>query len=98
MKCKICGNQTESFTKAVVMRKHEAQYFACPACEFIQTEEPFWLKEAYAAPINRSDFGYVSRNLYLAKMTQSIIVSFFDPGSRFIDYGGGYGLFVRLLR
>jgi hypothetical protein len=96
--CKICGNPARSFARATLRGKYDARYFACAQCEFIQTEEPHWLKEAYAEPINRSDVGYVSRNVYLSKVTKALIVSAFHSQGKFIDYGGGYGMFVRLMR
>ena len=98
MNCKICGTQAESFATGRLRQKHQVQYFACPNCEFIQTEEPYWLTEAYAEPINRSDVGYVARNLRLAKATRTLILFFFEAKGRFIDYGGGYGMLVRLMR
>jgi len=40
----------------------------------------------------------VSRNIALAKITKAIIPVFFARRGRFLDYGGGYGLFVRMMR
>ena len=34
----------------------------------------------------------------LAALTQAVIQQFFRADKRFLDYGGGYGLFVRLMR
>jgi Methyltransferase domain len=86
------------FASATIRGKYQINYLSCSACDFIQTEDPFWLKEAYAEPINRSDVGYVSRNLLFSKVTKAIIVLFFNRKARFVDYGGGWGLFVRLMR
>jgi len=86
------------FDRALVLQKYEVQFFRCPRCGFIATEEPFWLSEAYRAAINRSDVGYVGRNIAFSKMLQSIILLMFRPASQFIDFGGGYGMFVRLMR
>ena len=97
MKCKICGNPSEIFAGATIRGKYQIKYFACSSCGFMQTEEPFWLAEAYAQPINRSDVGYVSRNFAFAKITKSVISLLFDGQARFIDYGGGFGLFAAVL-
>ena len=83
---------------AKVMGRHDVQYFRCPTCGFVQTEEPYWLAEAYADAIARSDVGLVERNQRLAVVARAVIGAFFKPGGRFLDYGGGYGLFVRLMR
>lgn len=98
MKCRICSASSESFATAKILTRYDIEYFQCPVCGFVQTEEPFWLNEAYAEAINRSDVGMVSRNIMLAKISQVVISLFFDRDARYIDYGGGYGLFVRLLR
>lgn len=98
MRCRICQAPTESFGRTTLLWRHEVAYFRCPACGFVQTEEPYWLSEAYAEAINRSDVGLMARNLMLADVVSALGVTMFDPRGRFLDYGGGYGLLVRLLR
>jgi hypothetical protein len=56
------------------------------------------LDEAYQQVVSHNDVGLVARNLELAKRTCSIIGFLFDSKANFLDYGGGYGLFVRLMR
>jgi len=51
----------------MILNKYTIDYFHCPNCGFLQTQEPFWLDEAYKDPINISDTGYLSRNIYLSK-------------------------------
>ncbi len=98
MNCKICGQSTQPFQRGMLLAKHEVQYFRCPDCGFMQTEEPYWLDEAYANPINASDVGLVGRNLLYARWVKSIIFLCRDRKGSFLDYGGGHGLFVRLMR
>jgi hypothetical protein len=97
MKCKICAAPSNHFSSATIFQ-HEVDYFRCRQCGFIQTEEPYWLEEAYAEAITNSDIGLMSRNVIYAKISQAIIQSFFDPEASFVDYGGGYGVLVRLMR
>jgi hypothetical protein len=73
-------------------------YFRCNSCGFIQTEEPFWLDEAYVDVINLSDVGYVSRNIHLARITGAILRMFYNADGQFVDFGGGHGLLVRFMR
>lgn len=61
-------------------------------------ENANWLEEAYAAPINISDTGYVARNLGCQVRMQMFIELFLNPEGRFLDYAAGYGMFVRLMR
>ena len=65
---------------------------------FIQTEEPYWLAEAYSDAIAATDVGLMGRNLTCSKIAMAIIAAFFKSNGRFLDYGGGYGNLVRLMR
>ena len=140
MNCKICGEKTNSVFNGKIFGKYNIKYFHCRICGFLQTEEPYWLKESYADVITKSDIGLISRNLHLAKFTRVLIFSLYSKNSqielgllsnrifrkllkklklrgifikhkfrkiyasgfdfkqKFIDYGGGYGIFVRLMR
>ena len=98
MLCKICGRPSPAWSKALILKKYTVQYYCCEQCGFIQTEEPYWLNESYADAIARNDIGMASRNIAMTGLTQAIILACFDCNARFIDYGGGYGLLVRLMR
>ena len=98
MICKICSAGTEFFSDAEILNKYKIKYFKCPGCGFIQTEEPYWLEEAYSEVINRSDIGLLARNLDLSKTTKAILKFQFGRNHKYIDYGAGYGVFVRLMR
>jgi hypothetical protein len=96
--CRICAAAARPFATAKVLRKYDVRWFECPSCGFVQSEEPYWLAEAYSDPIADIDLGSYYRCDTYSKITKSVILSFFDPAARFVDYGGGYGLFVRAMR
>ncbi|MGI9179357.1 MAG: class I SAM-dependent methyltransferase [Longimicrobiaceae bacterium] len=96
--CSICGSQTRLQHRDQVLGKYEVAYFYCDRCGLLQTEEPYWLKEAYADAIADSDTGLVTRNIALAVRLSSVLYSFFDPRARYVDVGGGYGVLTRLMR
>ncbi|MBX9766399.1 MAG: class I SAM-dependent methyltransferase [Bdellovibrionales bacterium] len=98
MECRICGKPSEWFTKAKVLDSYWVQYFRCFSCGFIFTESPHWLSHAYSHAINTSDLGLVSRNVYIAQILPQIIKTIFNQKGQFLDYGGGYGLLVRMMR
>ncbi|NTW58821.1 MAG: class I SAM-dependent methyltransferase [Nitrospirae bacterium] len=98
MQCRICHGQAPFFAKGTILGKYEISYFRCSRCGFIQTEQPYWLEESYSKAIARSDVGLVSRNISLTHIAKCLISVFFNRSGKFIDYGGGYGLFVRLMR
>ncbi len=98
MICKICNSTSHFFANAKILNKYLIAYYQCRNCGFIQTEEPFWIEKAYTSAINNSDVGMVSRNIANASTSKAIISKLFDPTGKFIDFGGGYGMFVRLMR
>lgn len=96
--CNICQAPTREAFRHQIRDRHLITYFHCSQCGFLQTEEPFWLTEAYERPINVSDTGYVSRNVYLARRTLGLFFFLFKASDTFLDYAGGYGLLTRLMR
>ncbi|WP_143727249.1 class I SAM-dependent methyltransferase, partial [Methanoculleus chikugoensis] len=80
------------------LNKYNVQYFQCPDCEYICTDDPHWLQEAYINPINCTDTGILLRNIYDAKITSCILYCFFSKDANCLDYGGGYGILTRLMR
>lgn len=98
MNCSICGKPVKPLFRAKVLNKYDVQYFQCPNCEFIQTEKPYWLEEAYQNAITDLDLGLVYRNLEFSKIIYNVITNSFDFHQTFLDYAGGYGLFTRIMR
>lgn len=96
--CNICQTPQTPIFKGTILQKHSIQYYQCPNCGFISTEKPFWLEEAYGEAIADSDTGYVYRNLDFAKRISRILKQNFNKESIFLDYGAGYGMFIRLMR
>ena len=98
MKCKICEANSKEFDTAKIMSKYQIKYFRCEKCGFIQTEEPYWLTEAYSEAITDSDIGLIQRNIENSKKISSIINYIFPESKNYLDYGGGYGIFTRMMR
>ncbi len=98
MKCRLCNAHTLPFASAKILEKYDVQYFQCQTCQLIQTEQPYWLADAYNEAITFSDVGLVQRNVILSKKVKAVIALFYNSEGRFLDYGGGYGLLVRLMR
>ncbi len=98
MNCKVCKNKTTKIFNSLVLHKYSVDYFQCANCGLLFTEEPYWLKEAYARPINLSDTGLLDRNMYFSKVLSVLIYFYFNKNGSFLDYAGGYGVFTRLMR
>ena len=96
--CKICNSKTNNIFNSKILNKYNIDYFQCDKCDFVQTEMPFWLKEAYNNPMNFTDTGVISRNQKFSKIITSLLVLFFKKDRKFLDYAGGYGVFTRMMR
>lgn len=96
--CKICGMRSEFFDEAQVLRKYDVKYFRCAGCGFLQTETPYWLKEAYSTAISRLDTGILARNLANQKLANAVLNLLHPGAKRSLDFGAGHGIFVRLMR
>lgn len=98
MLSKITGGQTTLIFTATFLNKYEVKFYRCNDTGFIQTEEPYWLDEAYSSAITKLDIGLPYRNITLSGIAENILLKNFNPNSKFLDYAGGYGLFTRLMR
>lgn len=98
MNCKICNSMTKKFDNGVILNKYSVEYYQCLNCGFVQTEKPYWLEESYSDAISVSDTGVMSRNITFSKLATTILSILVNKNSYFLDYGGGYGIFTRLMR
>jgi hypothetical protein len=96
--CNLCGGETKFFGCHTVLGHHQATYRRCVKCAFVQASDPIWLSEAYETPINSMDTGCVSRTWHFARATAAVIGTVLRTDGPFLDFGGGYGLFVRHMR
>ena len=74
------------------------QYFRCKTCGFVQTETPYWLAEAYSSAIASQDVGIMQRNLENREVTCAVLNLLFPEAASALDFGGGHGILVRLMR
>jgi len=98
MNCKICNSETQNIFAAKILNKYNIKYYHCYNCGFLQTEEPYWLGEAYQESINIQDTGLLSRNLHLSKQITVILFFLFNKKAKYLDFAGGYGVLTRFMR
>ena len=72
MKCKICDGKTHDVFFAKILNKHNIEYYYYDYCGFLQTEEPYWLKEAYNNSISITDTGMMARNIGNRKINNKL--------------------------
>jgi hypothetical protein len=96
--CKICGSEIKKAFERQVLGKYQAVYCKCESCGFLYAKDPFWLPEAYETTITSADTGLLSRNISYHRKAAVLIYNMLDPDGCYLDYGGGYGVFTRLMR
>lgn len=99
MECLVCQCEGNEIFRGKVLNKYDVRYFQCPTCGLIYTESPYWIEEAYDSSITIYDTGILSRNISFSVAVYTILKNMFQNKTiKGIDYGGGYGIFVRLMR
>lgn len=96
--CRVCYSKGVTKIFSATLIKFSVDYFECANCRYVQTESPHWLEEAYADPINFSDVGIMARNLGNIKVVLASLRLLKKLHGTMVDYSGGYGILVRLLR
>ena len=97
MPCAVCGGSTSVTHEGLLLGRHRVKYHLCGRCDYWFTDEPHWLEEAYSAAISAADTGLVLRNLMVAQDLTSVLGGLF-PSGPYVDWAGGYGMLVRLMR
>ena len=98
IRCRCCNENTDKRIFSSKIFQKEVDYFECKNCEYVFTEKPTWLNEAYSSSINDSDTGIMIRNLSNASLVLATLTLIKDRKSSIVDYAGGHGFLVRLLR
>ena len=96
--CKVCGSNAREKFQAQVLQRYPVWYYHCDHCGFLQTEDPYWIAEAYKNSISITDTGVLARNVFLSKIVSVLIYFLYNKNGKFIDFAGGYGIMTRLMR
>lgn len=98
-KCRLCEHLCIYKFSKKILGKYQVSYFECSNCLSLQTESPYWLNEAYGEQAEKYDTGKASRTLEnffnLPSLCNHLQIDASKPS---VDWGGGGGLFTRLMR
>jgi hypothetical protein len=97
-RCVVCDSHLNPFATGRVLDKYDVDYQVCPDCGMLALPAPFWLDEAYEQAIYVGDASLLRRSRRLALATSTLIRSEGLRKGRFLDWGGGYGTFARMMR
>lgn len=96
--CRLCGADAAHGFDLTILRRHPVRFYRCTRCASLETEPPHWLDEAYADGRPVRDVwmaGRTERARVLVLLTLRLLGM---SGATLIDWGGGNGLLVRMLR
>jgi hypothetical protein len=94
--CRLCGASLTHRFNLPILGKYDAKYFECSDCHSLQTEEAYWLDEAYSRDLPNLDTGAVQRNLNNFAFCYTF-AKIFDVRTA-VDFGASDGLLCRFLR
>ena len=99
IECRLCKGIADFQFSARLLETYDVGYFECSRCGSLQTTEPYWLGEAYQQYLAPTDVGAahrcVSNSITCAWILEALSI---QPDEVCLDWGGGDGLFVRLMR
>jgi hypothetical protein len=98
MKCPVCKANAKFIFEQKVLHKYDVQYWECKTCDFVFTDKPYWLDEAYQESIVCTDTGSVYRAIRMRYFVASLLTFVVGKKKKYLDFGGGYGIFVRMMR
>ena len=99
IRCRLCDQQSSEIFKKQALARHQVTYYRCTGCHSIQTEQPYWLDEAYAIPGVHIDVGGASRTLKNWVGLSSLLGRLNFPRDELaLDFGAASGLLGRLMR
>lgn len=96
--CKICKSGSNRIFTHKVLNKYDVSYYQCSQCFLIETEQPYWLNEAYQDALNAEDTGILKRNEDFKRKVDVLIKDHFNKESKYLEFAGGYGIFTRMMR
>ena len=97
--CRLCEANSEKIFEIRNMHRYDITYYRCEKCGSVQTEQPYWLNEAYSNPIRYTDTFAADRAIRMSCLTFFIAkILGISRASPVLDWGGGDGLTTRMLR
>lgn len=97
--CRLCGSDSLYRFSKELLGKYDVKFYHCENCASLQSELPYWLDEAYSGERQIPDLAIVQRTLQLKRKAYlaSKILKLSDS-DKILDWGGGNGLLVRMMR
>lgn len=96
--CLVCSKIAKPVCSVMIFRSLQRDLYQCQSCGTCFYPRPDWLERAYSKAISDLDTGIVERANDVANVMTPIIFSLRSRTRAFLDFGGGLGLFSRVMR
>lgn len=97
--CVICAGKCVEILRYLVLKQNQAILVRCQNCEFTYVVEPGWLAGSFTETLQPLDVGTVDRCSVVLDFVQAVArITGWSSPTRFLDWGGGYGLMTRMAR
>jgi hypothetical protein len=97
--CRLCGARAHFWNTKRLLNRYDVSYYLCSQCGSLETEQPYWLEVAYDVTGLGDDVGAAQRTIDMVLKTSALLDRIGLPAdAECIDFGGGLGLFTRLMR
>jgi Methyltransferase domain len=102
--CRLCGADTRLAFSRTAADGVDIACYECTGCESLQTETPYWIAELYAKSSGASHQGLDTEAVERCLTGRIAVAMLWKAGgfssqrNKLLDWGGGPGLLVRLLR
>src|SRR5947209_3799819 len=94
--CRLSGAPTFFRLEQTIIQTHDVGNCECTGCGSLQTEEPYWLEQAYANDQSVLDVGRAQRNVLVAMICAYLLHRAGVQGPEpCLDWAGAEGLFCR---
>jgi len=95
-KCRLCEGILNEKFRLTILNKYDIKYHECESCHSLQTENPYWLDEAYAIKDFNLDTGALQRNI--DNFAKCFTISKIFEIKKGVDFGAKDGILCRFLR
>jgi hypothetical protein len=97
--CRLCQGVARYRFHLSILSKYSVAYFECTQCLSLQSEKPYWLDESYSPQSQFPDIRALVRILQTREDIYFLSAALgVTAGDRVLDWGGGNGLLVRMMR
>ena len=105
--CRLCGKSAEFSFIQTATDGDEVKCYKCSSCLSLQTEVPYWINDCYADTSGADTDQLPDQDTWAAERTGFCCVAVYfiwklaglsEVKDKLLDWGGGPGLLVRMLR